>query len=85
MKKTIKIIGIILGVLLFLKLWVGIYEDGEFDDKYLFLKHRPIWKTFFYSPRGMSDLKLSDLTKEKRKEQLLYDEFILRIRPEDNE
>lgn len=79
MKKVIKLSGIILGVLIFSKFWVGIYADDEFPESYFFIKHRPIWKTYFYSPRGMSDLKLSEMSEERQKEQLLYDEFVLKI------
>lgn len=84
MKRKIKITSLTIGILVVLKFWVGIYEDGEWDDKYLFIKHRPIWKTYFYSPRGMSDLRLSEMNGDKQKEQLLYDEFILNIKPEEN-
>jgi len=62
---------------LILKFWIGIYEHDEFFHKSIFMKHRPIWKTFFYSPRGMSDLKFSDMTKEQQREQKYFDEFIL--------
>ena len=84
MKKVIKISVVTIGILVFLKFWVGVYEDDEFYERNLFIKHRPIWKTYFYSPRGMSDLKLSEMTEEKRKEQLLFDEFILDVPPEKN-
>ena len=67
----------IFGILIISKFWVGIYEHDEFAVKHAFIKHRPIWKTFFYSPRGMSDLKLSEMSPEKKKEQILFDEFIL--------
>lgn len=60
------------------KFWIGIYEHDEFTGYNIFFKHRPIWKTFFYSPRGMSDLKLFQMSSEKQKEQLLFDEFILK-------
>lgn len=35
----------------------------------LFIKHRPCWKCSFYSSTGMSDLKLHDLSPEKRIEE----------------
>lgn len=75
-KKTGIILAII-GFLIFSKFWFGIYTDDEFGEKKLFLKHKPIWKTHFYSPRGMSDLKLSEMSEEEQTEQKLFDEFIL--------
>lgn len=76
MKKISKLLfGSIL--LLGIKFWIGIYAHDEFGNNVLFIKHRPIWQTFFYSPRGMSDLKLEEMSYEKRKEQLLFDEFVI--------
>lgn len=76
MKKSLYFI-ILLIVLLTVKLWVGIYQDDEFGDHNVFIKSRPIWHTYFYSPRGMSDLSLSEMSLDSQKEQLLYDEFVL--------
>lgn len=84
LKKKQVIISLIVGSLFLLKLCVGIYCDDEFPEKHLFMKHRPIWQTYFYSPRGMSDWKISEMPIEKQKEQLLFDEFILNILPEEN-
>ncbi|MDC1324426.1 DUF4952 domain-containing protein [Flavobacteriaceae bacterium] len=77
--KTIKnlIVTSIAIVLLILKLFVGVYEEDEFFYKDLFVKHRPVWKTYFYSPRGMSDKTLSEMPKKEKREQIMYDEFIL--------
>lgn len=76
MKK--KIFGGILVVVLFtlFRLFFGVYVDDEFGDESLFIKHRPIWKWRFYSPIGMSDLKMEDLTKENQMEEQYYEEFI---------
>ncbi|WP_407556659.1 hypothetical protein [Winogradskyella sp. 4-2091] len=68
----------IFSILLLLKFWIGIFSHDEFKGHHLFIKHRPIWKTYFYSPRGMSDLKLSEMSKEKKHEQTLFNEFIIR-------
>ncbi len=62
------------------KLWIGIYTDDEFDEKHIFIKHRPIWKTFFYSPRGMRDLETSKMPLDQQNEQKLFDEFIVQER-----
>ena len=78
MNRKQRILLLLIGFVVITKFSVGIYEDDEFQEKYLFIKHRPIWKTFFYSPRGMSDKKLTQMTKEDQKEQLLFDEFILK-------
>lgn len=77
MKKRNSILLLIFIFALIAKFWIGIYTHDEFGGKILFLKHRPIWQTFFYSPRGMSDLKTSEMSSKKQKEQLLFDEFIL--------
>ncbi|SDG96395.1 hypothetical protein SAMN04489796_1011047 [Winogradskyella thalassocola] len=76
MNKRIGYILIIV-ILIFAKLWIGLYDHDEFDEKHLFIKHRPIWKTHFYSPRGMSDMKLSEMSEEAKREQKLFDEFII--------
>lgn len=78
MKRKIGITILIIGILIVSKFWVGIYTHDEFEEKVMFIKHRPIWKTFFYSPRGMSDLKLSKMSPEKQTEQILFDEFVLK-------
>jgi len=65
---------ILLGLLL--KFWIGISEDDEFKEYNIFIKHRPMWKTFFYSPKGMSDMTLKEMTDQQRYEQKLYDEFV---------
>ncbi|UUV22565.1 hypothetical protein [Paenimyroides aestuarii] len=78
MKRKIGITIFTIGILIVSKFWVGIYTHDEFGGKNVFIKHRPIWKTFFYSPRGMSDLKLSEMSTEKQTEQILFDEFVLK-------
>ncbi|MBB3696483.1 hypothetical protein KMW28_10165 [Flammeovirga yaeyamensis] len=77
MKRKTGIIILFLGLLVIMKFWIGIYTHDEFGSKRIFVKHRPIWKTHFYSPRGMSDLKLSEMTIEKQNEQILFDEFVI--------
>lgn len=58
------------------RFWFGVYDHNEFAETALFMKHRPIWKWKFYSPIGMSDVQLEDLSEEKQKEQLLFKEFV---------
>ena len=60
------------------RLKFGVYRHNEFVwENYLFMKHRLIWKWRFYSPIGMSDLTLNDLTEEEKKEEILFNEFII--------
>nr|WP_321230468.1 hypothetical protein [uncultured Psychroserpens sp.] len=77
MRKRFSTIILIITVTLLGKFWIGIYEHDEFKQEDIFFKHRAIWKTYFYSPRGMSDLKLSQMTPDKQIEQKLFDEFII--------
>ncbi len=76
MKKTV-IGSTLLGIIgLLTRLWVGVYHHDEYAETHIFIKHRPIWQWTFYSPIGMSNHQLDDLTEEQRKEQLLFEEFI---------
>lgn len=63
-------------LLLSIRLFCGVYVHDEFGDEALFIKHRPTWKWKFYSPVGMSDLKMEDLTPEQQTEQEYFDEFV---------
>ncbi|WP_272022936.1 hypothetical protein [Olleya namhaensis] len=75
-----KPIGSILIIIFFIivgKFWIGIYNHDEFNSSHIFIKHRAIWKTYFYSPRGMSDLELREMSPSQQFEQEMFDEFIL--------
>ncbi|WP_395074152.1 hypothetical protein [Flavobacterium sp.] len=76
MVKKKKIVFSIIIVLIILKLFGGIYEDDEFEEKYFFIKNKPSFKTYFYSPRGMSDMTIEQMSENQKKEQILYDEFV---------
>lgn len=80
MKRKILFATVFVLTLITLKFWTGIYDHDEFNSKHIFFKHRPIWQTKFYAPRGMSDLKISDMAPNKQKEQILFDEFVLEQR-----
>lgn len=56
-KGRIKIVLGISGAMAFIAVWlfVGIFRDREWSELYLFIKHRPSFKVFFYSPRGEAD------------------------------
>lgn len=74
-KKFLLGIGII--TLLTTILFCGIARDSEFYEPTIFVKHRPTLKFHFYTPIGESDLKLEDLTEDKKREELLYQEFVV--------
>jgi hypothetical protein len=76
MKKKVVILISTFVTVLVIRLFFGVYEHDEFAGNHLFLKHRPTWKWKFYSPQGMSDTKLEELTKEKQIEQKYFNEFI---------
>ncbi len=76
MNKKLSIVISIVTFLILVRLFFGVYVDDEFGEKSIFAKHRPTWKWEFYSPIGMSDLKMDDLSKEKQIEEKYYDEFI---------
>ncbi len=80
MKRKIIIILVFITLGFFSKFWIGIYEHDEFSNRVIFIKHRPVWKTFFYSPRGMSDLKISEMSVENQVEQKFFNEFVLKNR-----
>jgi len=55
---------------------LGVYQEREFDDYYLFVKHRFSSHFYFHSPVGESDLRLSSLTESDCESELLYKEFV---------
>ena len=76
MANKIVIATIIISVILLIRFFCGVYIHDEFGEKHLFLKHRPIWKWKFYSPIGMSDLKMEELSKENQLEQNYFNAFV---------
>ena len=71
-------IYLIVGTVFLLLTWlfVGLFRDDEFYEPELFIKHRPTFKTNFYSPTGMSDLTVNDLTADKQVEEIAFMEFV---------
>jgi len=67
-------IGLIFVILSFL--FIGVYEDDEFNEASIFLKYKPSLKMHFESPIGMQDLKISDLSTENQIEEKYYEDFI---------
>ncbi|WP_269234963.1 hypothetical protein [Flavobacterium flavigenum] len=76
MKKKIVIGVFILAIGIIIRFFSGVYQHDEFGENHFFIKHRPIWKWYFYSPQGMSDLKFENLSKEKQTEQKYFNEYI---------
>lgn len=77
MGKKIPFISISISVGILIRLFCGVYVHDEFAEKHFFLKHRPIWQWQFYSPIGMSDIKMNDLSLEKQIEQKYFNEFVI--------
>ncbi len=75
MKKILSLI-IVLTLGISIRFYTGVYIHDEFGSKHFFIKHRPIWKWTFYSPIGMSDKNINDLSDTEKLEQKLFDEFI---------
>ena len=64
------------GTLLFGCLRLGLYQDREFNDYYIFVKHKASIHIYFHSPVGESDRRLDDLTESDREAEVLYREFV---------
>ncbi|MBS7252414.1 hypothetical protein [Flavobacterium branchiicola] len=76
MKKKITIGVFAFAIVITIRLFCGVYHHDEFAEKYFFIKYRPVWKWTFYSPIGMSDRKIEELSKEEQLEQKYFNEFI---------
>ena len=73
MKKKLAILVVLV---ILCRFFIGVFSHDEFGGTHIFIKHKPTWKWKFYSPLGMSDMKLEDLSKEKQREQMLFNEFV---------
>lgn len=76
MRKVIFVGLFAITFLILIRLFFGIYFDDEFGEQNVFVKHKLTWKWKFYTPIGMSDLKMEDLCYEKQIEEKYYDEFV---------
>jgi hypothetical protein len=63
-------------IVLTIRFFCGVFEQDEFGEDVYFIKHKPNWKWRFYSPRGMGDLELNQMTVEQKNEQVMFDEFV---------
>ena len=70
---------ILIGTVFILLTWlfVGLFRDDEFNEPTLFTKYRPTFKVNFYSPIGMQDLELKELSPDKQKEEIAFREFVI--------
>lgn len=76
MKKIISIGIFIFAIVFTVRLFCGIYIHDEFGERHFFIKHRPTWKWKLYSPLGMSDNKIEELSEENQIEQKYFNEYI---------
>ncbi|QOG02257.1 hypothetical protein [Flavobacterium sp. MDT1-60] len=76
MKKIILLGIFIFAIVFIIRLFCGIYIHDEFAEKHFFIKHRPSLKWTFYSPIGMSDNKIEELSEENQIEQKYFNEFV---------
>ena len=74
--RGIHVLYVAIGFFLTCWLMLGVYEDREFPDVRIFVKHRPTLKFFFRAPVGESDLQLEDLSSADRAEEEAFHEFI---------
>ncbi len=79
-------IYIIIGAFFVILTWlfVGLFRDDEFYEPDLFTKYRPTLKVNFYSPIGMQDLKVDDLSSEKKDEEIAFQEFVMKRNIQNN-
>lgn len=62
--------------LIWIKLFVGVYQHEEYLSQHYFIKHRASWQWYFYSPIGYTNTYFENLTQEDQLEELIFDEFV---------
>ena len=79
-------IYLVLGTVFILLTWlfVGLFRDDEFYEPTLFTKYRPTFKVNFYSPVGMQDLELKELTPDRQLEEIAFEEFVMQQHIQNN-
>jgi hypothetical protein len=79
-------IYLVLGTVFMLLTWllVGLFRNGEFYEPTLFTKNRPTFKVNFYSPIGMQDLELKDLSPDGQLEEIAFQEFVVGLHQQYN-
>lgn len=55
---------------------LGVFTDREFGSLYLFKKHRPSPRFFFYAPVGESDTPVSSLAAREQRAEADFKEFV---------
>lgn len=78
-KRLVGVLGF--GLVMTMWFFVGVYEEREWRDAYVFLKHRPSPEVFFYAPLGEADRssipgREGYLTPGQEKEEQAYVEFV---------
>lgn len=64
---------------MFFCLFIGVYEEEEFKDKYLFIKHKPSVCFYFSSPLSYrEDGIINNLSKAEKMEQERYNDFVFK-------
>jgi hypothetical protein len=76
MKKALIIICSCLMLALIVRLFCGVYVHEEYGDDVFFVKQKPTLKWRFYSPIGMTDLKMEQLAPEQQEEQKAFDTYV---------
>ena len=81
-----KNILIVFGIVFVLLTWlfVGLFRDDEFYELTLFTKYKPTFKVIFFSPIGMQDLSLNDLSAKNQLDEIAFDEFIIKQQLQNN-
>lgn len=70
------IVGFIVMILMFL--FIGIAYDSEFHEPNIIIKYKPSIKMKFSSPIGESDLTLNDLDDCDKREELAYQDCVIK-------
>ena len=74
--KNKRYIAMVLIVSLFFWLFIGIYQSREFNECHFFIKYRPTFKFYFYTPIGECDSFY--LSPNDMREEAYYKEFVER-------
>lgn len=71
----VPIIGVALVVFIVGRFWVGYYEDDEFNDQYLFIKHQPTWQ-FVFMPVLSSGAEQADVDRLPPAARVAHDRYM---------
>lgn len=75
-KKTRKMYLVLIMIfILGFRFFTGVYESTEHDDRFFFIKHRPVWKYYFSTTERKIET-YDSLDIEEKKEVAAYQEFV---------